>query len=176
MLTVTVVTIVGVGCADATDPTVTDVAGAYSAVQFAISGGVAGTTGDLLAGGGHISLLLEEDGSTTGELVMQSGSSAVSLSGTWSLAGTEVSLTHETETFLCATRLVVEGDELAGEYMGADYVITVRLRRVPPNAGLQRTGARAGLRRERLEGSLTRSLTRRIAWRALAPADEALSR
>jgi hypothetical protein len=42
----------------------------------------------------------------------------------------------------------------------------------PPNRALQRPGARAGLRSERLEGSLSRSLVIRIAWMALAPAAE----
>jgi hypothetical protein len=37
---------------------------------------------------------------------------------------------------------------------------------------LQRPGARGGLGIERLESSMSRSLTRRIAWRALAPAAE----
>jgi hypothetical protein len=42
----------------------------------------------------------------------------------------------------------------------------------PPNRGLLLPGAPAGLRHGRLEGSMTRSLTRRSAWRALAPAAE----
>ena len=42
----------------------------------------------------------------------------------------------------------------------------------PPNEALQRSGPPAGLRTERLEGSMSRSLTRRIALRALAPAAE----
>jgi hypothetical protein len=42
----------------------------------------------------------------------------------------------------------------------------------PPNRALQRPGARAGLRSERLESSMSRSLTRRFAWKALAPAAE----
>jgi len=41
-----------------------------------------------------------------------------------------------------------------------------------PNRALQRPGARAGLGIERLEGSMSRSLTIRFAWRALAPAAE----
>ena len=45
-----------------------------------------------------------------------------------------------------------------------------------PNEALQRPGAPAGLRYERLEGSVTRSLTRRIAWMALAPAAEGQGR
>lgn len=129
MLTAAVVTIAGVGCADLTGPTVTDLAGAYTAVQFSATGGFAGTTQDLLAVGGRISLVLAEDGSTSGELVMQGGSSPVSLNGTWRLVGAEVSLAHETGTFLCDTKLAVDGDGLAGEYRGADYSITVRLRR-----------------------------------------------
>ena len=42
-----------------------------------------------------------------------------------------------------------------------------------PNRGLQRPGAPAGLRIERLEGAMSRSLTIWFAWRALAPAAEA---
>jgi hypothetical protein len=42
----------------------------------------------------------------------------------------------------------------------------------PPNKALQRPGAPAGLNIERLEDSMSRSLTIRIAWRALAPAAE----
>jgi hypothetical protein len=42
-----------------------------------------------------------------------------------------------------------------------------------PNKCLQRPGAPAGPIIERLEGSMSRSLARRIAWRALAPAAEA---
>jgi uncharacterized protein YecT (DUF1311 family) len=43
----------------------------------------------------------------------------------------------------------------------------------PPNRGLERPGAPAGLRNEHLEGPMSRSLTRRIAWMALAPAAQA---
>jgi hypothetical protein len=42
----------------------------------------------------------------------------------------------------------------------------------PPNKALQRPGAPAGLNIERLEDSMSKSLTIRIAWRALAPAAE----
>jgi hypothetical protein len=45
-----------------------------------------------------------------------------------------------------------------------------------PNAGLQRPGALAGLSIERLEGPMSRSLTIRCAWRALAPAAQAQGR
>jgi hypothetical protein len=41
-----------------------------------------------------------------------------------------------------------------------------------PNRRLLLSGALAGLRSEHLEGSMTRSLTRRFAWRAPAPAAE----
>jgi hypothetical protein len=42
----------------------------------------------------------------------------------------------------------------------------------PPNEALRRPGARAGLRIELVEGSMRSSLTRRIAWMAVAPAAE----
>jgi len=48
--------------------------------------------------------------------------------------------------------------------------------REAPNKALQRPGALAGLRNERLEESMSRSLTRRIAWTALAPAAEGQGR
>jgi hypothetical protein len=39
-----------------------------------------------------------------------------------------------------------------------------------PNRRLKLTGARAGPRNEWLAGSMTRSLTRRLAWCTFAPA------
>jgi hypothetical protein len=47
------------------------------------------------------------------------------------------------------------------------------IRGAPSEGRLQLAGARAGLRIEWLEGSMTRSLARRCAWWALAPATEA---
>jgi len=44
---------------------------------------------------------------------------------------------------------------------------------VAPNARVERTGAPAGLRKELLEGSMSRSLTRPCGWWALAPAAHA---
>jgi hypothetical protein len=57
-----------------------------------------------------------------------------------------------------------------------EYYGRAGTRKRAPNRGLQRPGAPAGPGIARLEGSMSRSLTIRIAWMALAPAAEAQCR
>ena len=86
------------------DPLVVDdLAGAYLATTFTVTHG--GSTDDLLAAGAFVWIGLAVDGTTFGSLFVPGGNEdgsdlSADLAGTWALDRTQVSLEHESDTFL----------------------------------------------------------------------------
>jgi hypothetical protein len=108
---------------DAFSPTVENVSGSYTAQTFTATT-VAGTI-DLLALGAEVSVTLEEDGDTTGELFVPGGGEGgedleADLVGTWTLSGSTVTFNQEADTFLRDVEFTAGEDALTaeGEFSG----------------------------------------------------------
>jgi len=106
------------------NPTVDDVAGSYSATSFTLDPGSGPV--DLLALGSTVTATLDDDGTTSGQLLVPgvvSGGEDIdeSLEGTWSLSGTTVTFTPSASTVLSDVDFAVAPNTLTGEgtYMGA---------------------------------------------------------
>lgn len=98
-------------CSDATDPS--DIAGAYVATHFVLSGDVAG---DVLAGGGALTITLEPDGSTAGQLLVPAqfagGSDLTAdMAGTYTVAADTVRFVQEADTFVRDLPWIVAADD-----------------------------------------------------------------
>jgi hypothetical protein len=92
--------------------------GAFGTLTFATID--SGAVTDWLEAGASISLRLNTDGTTEGELFIpgadEDGSDVEeSLTGTWSLAGSVVTLEHDADTFLRDMPLTIVGGRLEGE-------------------------------------------------------------
>lgn len=102
------------------------VAGAYFATSFTTTTG--GQTTDELAAGADIFILLNPDGSTTGELFIPEGNEngsdlIASMNGTWSLSGNTVTFEQAADTFMRDMEFTVEDGTLVGdETFGATRV------------------------------------------------------
>jgi hypothetical protein len=117
--------------------TVQDVAGVYGAsgafgayTFTTVDGGV---VTDRLEAGASISLRLNTDGTTEGELFVpgadEDGSDfEANLTGTWQLAGGAVTLEHDADTFLRDMPLTVIGGRLEGDetFDGARVRLTLQ--------------------------------------------------
>ena len=108
---------------DAFSPTVENVSGSYTAQTFTATT-VAGTV-DLLALGAEVTVTLEEDGGTTGELFVPGGGEGgedleADLTGTWTLSGSTVTFNQDADTFLRDVEFTAEEDALTaeGEFSG----------------------------------------------------------
>jgi len=108
---------------DAFSPTVENVSGSYTAQTFTATS-VAGTV-DLLALGAEVSVTLEEDGDTTGDLFVPGGGEGgedleADLAGTWTLSGSTVTFDQDADTFLRDVEFTAEEDRLTaeGEFSG----------------------------------------------------------
>lgn len=107
----------GGGPTDSTSPTMSSVAGSYTATTFTAANATG--TSDLLAGGASVSAVLNVNGTTTGRLVVPAsvtGSTAVDedLTGTWALANTQVTFNQSGDTFLRDIVFTVSGNTLVG--------------------------------------------------------------
>lgn len=101
------------------DPlTVNEISGSYEASTFTLTQD--GSTDDLLAQGGSITLTLNADGTTSGRLFVPDGNEDGSdfdadLAGTWTLNGSRVSFDHPADTFIRDLSFAVDGSRLTGE-------------------------------------------------------------
>ena len=115
------------------DPvTVEGLAGTYEASTFTVTQG--DVTEDLLAGGASITLTLNPDGSTTGQLFVPDGDEdgsdlTADLAGTWTLTGSQVSLEHSADTFVRDMVFTAAGGRLSGEATFGDAALRVVLER-----------------------------------------------
>ncbi len=111
-------------------PTVEVVAGSYVAARFeTVQNGV---TVNQLARGSSLQLTLAEDGTTTGRLFVPGGDDDGSdldrdLTGTWTLAGSIVTLVQEADTFLRDMPLTASAGRLTGEQTFASGTVRLRL-------------------------------------------------
>lgn len=92
--------------------------GAFGALTFTTVD--SGNVTDLLDAGASISLRLNADGTTEGELFIpgagEDGSDVdESLAGTWHLAGGTVTLEHDADTFLREMQFTIVGGRLEGD-------------------------------------------------------------
>jgi hypothetical protein len=111
-------------CEDSEHPDRLDVIGTYGATTFTWTG-LIGETKDMLALGASISLTLNADNTTAGRLYVPFADEIVpaldeDLTGTWEIAGTTVTLDHETNTFLCYMGFIADGSRLTGELLWPD--------------------------------------------------------
>ncbi len=107
-----------VACGDAAAPTLTDVAGSYSATTLTTQ--EASVITDLLAQGSLLNVVLNADGTTTGRLFVpnggeQGGDFDADLAGTWVLHGDTVEFDHTADTFVRDMPFVFQNNRLTGE-------------------------------------------------------------
>ncbi len=109
----------------------TDVAGTYTATSFTSTQG--GNTTDLLAAGSSVTATLAPDGTTTGRLFVPAavtgglGTLDEDLAGTWQLTGSTVTFDQSADTFLNDIVLVVESNQLRGEFVVLGGTLRIRL-------------------------------------------------
>lgn len=121
------------GCDD--DPTAPPAPiGAYEATTFTATQG--GTTTDVLAAGGSLTITLTPQGSTTGRLfipdaVTGEGDFDSDLAGTWTQTGATVQFSHTADTFVRDMPFTVQGATLVGDRTFGDLRIRVTLTRTP---------------------------------------------
>jgi len=109
-------------------PTVTNVAGSYTALSFTVSS-TAGTV-DLLGLGATVEVTLAPNGTTTGRLFVpgagdNGGDLDADLTGTWTLAGNTVTFSQTGDTFIRDVPFTASQNRLTGE--GTFEGQTVRL-------------------------------------------------
>jgi hypothetical protein len=116
------------GGGDTFEPTVETVAGSYTATTFTTTSPVG--TINLLSLGATLTLSLDADGTTTGQLFVPNGAEDGSdldadLAGTWSLTGSTVTFDQAADTFIPDVEFTAERDRLTGQdtFSGA----TIRL-------------------------------------------------
>jgi len=107
----------GGGPTDSTSPTMSSVAGSYTATTFTAANGTG--TSDLLAAGATVSAVLNVNGTTTGRLVVPAaatGGTAIDedLTGTWALANTQVTFNQSGDMFLRGVVFTVSSNTLVG--------------------------------------------------------------
>jgi hypothetical protein len=117
-------------CSDAL--TVDDLAGSYSATTFTTQEGSATT--DWLTGGASIHVTLSAAGNTSGRLFVPGGNEDGSdldadLTGTWALAGSQVTFQHSADTFLRDMPFTVDAGRLIGEATFSGVTVRVVLER-----------------------------------------------
>lgn len=136
------VTLLLAACADSpSDPgvlTVKAVAGVYGASgefgAFTLTSLSSGEVTDWLDAGASISLRLNADGTTEGELFLPGASEngndlEADLTGTWQLAGNVVTLDNDADTFLRDMPLMVVVSMLEGEHTSSGARVRLTLLR-----------------------------------------------
>ena len=108
------------GCGDETpfSPTLETVAGSYQATSLTATEN--GITADLLLVGASLTVVLNENGTTTGRLVApglgENGADVdEDLAGTWTLAGSTVTFDQAGDTFIRDVPFTAERDRLSAE-------------------------------------------------------------
>lgn len=129
-------------CGDGPAGPMDAVAGSYEAAEWVITTDTG--SWDLLAGGGHLRITLNADGTTTGEYFIPAGVSPapgrqsedgpvdarIDLAGTWSLEGDVVTFDHPTDTYLKFVDWeVVQPGELFNVHVNGPYTFRTDLRR-----------------------------------------------
>jgi hypothetical protein len=119
-----------VSCGGPLEPS--DIAGTYTATLFTISGE---ESGDVLAAGGSLQLVLEADGSTSGTMVIPAVFSedgvevSLDLTGTFTVNDAIVSFNHVADTFVRDVMWEVDGSTLRTDATFSDTSIEVVLTR-----------------------------------------------
>lgn len=122
------VLLVGTACGD--DGVATLLPGGYGATTFTLSGAV---TGDVLAAGGFLQMLLQADGTTSGTLSIPASLAEgtdfeASMVGTWRQEGSVVRFSQEADTFVRDIIWeVVSERQLRGQGTFSSTTITVVL-------------------------------------------------
>ena len=103
---------------DGFSPTIETVVGTYTGTSFTLTSSLG--TADLSALGATVTLTLAGDGTTTGRLFVPNGAEDggdldADLAGTWALAGSTVTFSHEADTFIRDAAFTAEPDRLTGE-------------------------------------------------------------
>ncbi|NUO64162.1 MAG: hypothetical protein HOQ11_01000 [Gemmatimonadaceae bacterium] len=106
------------GCGDDDPVAPPSPAGTYSATTFTATDG--GTTTNVLAAGGSITLVLTPQGTTSGHLYVPASVTGDvdlddDLTGTWSQSGSTVQLSHPADTFLRDMPLTMQNGKLVGD-------------------------------------------------------------
>lgn len=120
------------GSDSGTGPDTSAVAGTYDADTFVtVQGGV---TTDQLVSGSSVHLVLAPDGTATGRLFIPNGDGGggdldESLSGTWALSGSTVTLSQPADTFLRDVPLHVRSGWLVGDAVFAGVSVHLTLTR-----------------------------------------------
>lgn len=108
--------------------------GSYQATSW--TGTTGGTTTDVLDAGGHFSITLTPQGTTTGHLfipaaVTGEGDFDSDLAGTWTQSGAIVDFNHAADTFVRDMPFTMQGATLVGDRTFGDLRIRVTLTRTP---------------------------------------------
>jgi len=122
------------GCSggDVTGPEA-HVAGSYAATEWTITSVVADY--DVLALGGHLTLVLHADSTTDGEFYIPAGAAPepqeqrVSMAGRWSLEGGVVRFTMDGDTYVRFVDWEVGDRTLSTEFMNGGWTVRTVLRR-----------------------------------------------
>jgi hypothetical protein len=116
------------GCGDSTG--VTDVTGSYEATQFTFAGAV---TGDVLAAGGSLSLMLSDGGTVSGQVDVPAsvgGPFQADLAGTYTVSGDTVWFDQTADTFVRDVPWLIDDNRLRGSGTFSGVAITVVLERL----------------------------------------------
>ena len=116
------------------EPTIDEVAGEYLGIQFRATG--ENGTVDLIEGGAEVVIVLHDDGTTTGHLLLPDGEPGGGdmerdLAGTWAIDGTSIDLDHD--SFLAAMLFRWRGDGLIEGELESGVTYELRLARVEPD-------------------------------------------
>jgi hypothetical protein len=119
-------------CGDSFSPSTSTVAGTYAASElWSTTGGI---RTNRIAGGAILTITLAPNGTTTGRLFVPGGNENgsdldVSMAGTWTLSGDQVTFTQGADTFVRDMSLTATEDQLAGDETFSSTRIEVTLHR-----------------------------------------------
>ena len=116
----------------ATGPPAESIAGSYAATNFKVTD--SGTTIDVLAQGGSLSITLTSQNATTGRLFVPGGGEGgvdldADLVGTWTLSAGTVRFTQAADTFLRDIAFTVNGQTLVSQDSAGGAVFDIVLSR-----------------------------------------------
>jgi len=108
-----------IACDATTEPSMSEVAGAYTATSFTLTEGSATPVNELSAGA-TADIVLAPNGTTTGELFIPGGNDdgsdfTASLAGSWTLSDNTVHFSQTADTFIRDMAFTVDGNTLVGD-------------------------------------------------------------
>lgn len=117
-------------CESTSGPDRESVAGVYLATTFTTVTNAVST--DRLAAGASLSITLNSDWSTTGQLLVPDGNAdgsdfIASMAGTWTLGGTTVTFHQAADTFVREMEFEISGNTLVGDEIFGDTRVVVTL-------------------------------------------------